>query len=443
MAFKNSVVWEVRSATGSNTNGGGFDPVSGSPGTDYSQQTSPQIAFTDLVIDGTTNTKITSVANPFTSAHVGNIINITSGTNFTVQRVQILSVSGVIATCDKAVGTTSSTGGHGNLGGALATLTVACAQSVANNTIYCVGSETKAVSLSLANSSSGGVNNPTTIIGYTTTRGDGGRFLLTTSTNSCNLVTYDGSQYLLQNIYFQCTAGSPGDGIRASTSGFTYDLCLDNCRISGFNHNIYCPYNVEYLIIPITLNNCQLDSATADGIYSSATIIALNSYFKSNASAGIRMVLQNQSSQTLFCQGCTFYNNTGPGINQLAQVDSATNNTPLILLNCNFHVNGGGYNCGTNGGAAISYAMINCVFDSCVGAINGCVTGVNTFTGIQYNNAFRNNTSFNRSNFPPGIGDITLTAIPWTNPSADDFTLNSTSGGGLLLKASGFQSTVM
>src|SRR5260370_4868451 len=105
MAFAGSVAWEVRPTAGSDSNGGGFDATSATPGTDSSQQNAAQIAYTDLVIDGTTNTKCTSAANPFGAAHVGNIINVTSGTGFTVQRVQIMSVAGTTATVDKSLGT--------------------------------------------------------------------------------------------------------------------------------------------------------------------------------------------------------------------------------------------------------------------------------------------------------------------------------------------------
>ncbi len=65
-------------------------------GIDYSRSTAA-IAFTDLVIDGTTNTDFTSAAKPGGKNFVGNGFNITSGTGFTVQRVQIISnPSGVI-----------------------------------------------------------------------------------------------------------------------------------------------------------------------------------------------------------------------------------------------------------------------------------------------------------------------------------------------------------
>jgi hypothetical protein len=55
MAFLSPAVWEVRS-TGAAANGGAFDATSGTPGTDFSQQDAAQIAYTDMVIDGTTNT---------------------------------------------------------------------------------------------------------------------------------------------------------------------------------------------------------------------------------------------------------------------------------------------------------------------------------------------------------------------------------------------------
>src|SRR5579859_4628846 len=110
MSFAATTEWDVRT-TGSDANGGGFD--TSSSGTDYSQQNAAQVAYTDMVIDGTTNTKFTSALNPVTAAHVGNIINVTSGTGFTVQRVQIVSQAAGVATCDKSLGTLSSTGGHG------------------------------------------------------------------------------------------------------------------------------------------------------------------------------------------------------------------------------------------------------------------------------------------------------------------------------------------
>src|SRR6516225_9792456 len=116
-----TLVFDVRT-TGSDNNGGGFDSGVASPGTDYSQQDSAQIAYTDLVIGSTGNeNQLTSAANPFGSTSPGNVINISGGTGFQTGLYRILSVSGSTATMDQGVGTANSTGGTGNLGGAFAT----------------------------------------------------------------------------------------------------------------------------------------------------------------------------------------------------------------------------------------------------------------------------------------------------------------------------------
>src|SRR4051794_13294314 len=105
MALPSTGVWEIR-VTGASTNGAMFDPSVTAAGTDYSQQDAAQVTYTDLVI-GATTTQLTSAANPFTSAYVGNTINVTGGTGFTVGRYNIRSVAGSTATMDRAVGTAS------------------------------------------------------------------------------------------------------------------------------------------------------------------------------------------------------------------------------------------------------------------------------------------------------------------------------------------------
>src|SRR5207302_10660346 len=93
-----TLVFEVQTG-GNDNNGGGFDSGVSSPGTDYSQQASAQVAYTGLVIGGAGNLdKLTSAAHPFGATSPGNIINITSGTGFTTGLYRILSVSGTTAT---------------------------------------------------------------------------------------------------------------------------------------------------------------------------------------------------------------------------------------------------------------------------------------------------------------------------------------------------------
>jgi len=110
------VIWDP--LNGNNANGGGFAASDGG-----ARITSP-IAYDDLVIDGADNTKLTSAADrAFVANDAGNWLNVTGGTGFTVQRARIVSVASGVATMDRAMGTTSSTGGTGNLGGYLQTFT--------------------------------------------------------------------------------------------------------------------------------------------------------------------------------------------------------------------------------------------------------------------------------------------------------------------------------
>lgn len=98
-------------------------PTAATWGIDYSTLASGRISFTDLVI-GATPTQCTSAANPVGKNFIGNVIAISDGIGFSVQRVIVLSTSGTTATCDKTLGTASSTAGIGRLGGAAASVAV-------------------------------------------------------------------------------------------------------------------------------------------------------------------------------------------------------------------------------------------------------------------------------------------------------------------------------
>lgn len=93
-------------------------PTAATWGVDYSGLVASRYSFTDMVIDAATATKFTSAAFPVGVNFIGNVIAISSSIGFISQRVIVLSISGVIATCDKIIGTLSATGGSGNLGGA-------------------------------------------------------------------------------------------------------------------------------------------------------------------------------------------------------------------------------------------------------------------------------------------------------------------------------------
>ncbi len=426
MAFAATTEWDVQT-TGNDANGGGFDTASS--GTDRSQGSVFQ-AYTDIVIDGTTNTKITSAAHPFDSTSPGNIINITAGTGFTVQRIQIVSVSSGVATCDKAVGTTSSTGGTGNLGGSLLTVdkvTKNTALFIAGNILHIkAGTYTLTATWIIDTSANSG---NLTIVGYQTTHNDGGtKPLITTATNSTKLVQSGaGGVYTIVNLSFSNTASVRADGWWFSNTATGLEVI--NCLFDGFvvalNGDNGVGSAAGFVLWDTEIKNC-----TSDGCRFWFSSWAHGCYFHSNTGDGI----QSSTTGFLTLTNCLLVKNTGRGYG------SAVANASLFASNCTFAGNtsdGIG-----NANSAGTVILNNCIIYGNGGwGVNVSVTSTNTvrFTSGRYN-AFggpntsgnRRNNTFNQSN------DITITADPFTNSSAGDYSLNSTAGGGAACKALGF-----
>jgi hypothetical protein len=61
---------------------------------------------------------------------------------------------------------------------------------------------------------------------------------------------------------------------------------------------------------------------------------------------------------------------------------------------------------------------------------------------VNEGNAYYNNTTAARNNVTAGQGDVTLTADPYTDEASDDYTYNSTAGGGAALKDVRVPSTI-
>ncbi|HHA18180.1 MAG TPA: hypothetical protein ENK70_00545 [Methylophaga sp.] len=169
MAFDLHTDWEVRS-NGTANGGGGF--IVGAAGTDYSQQDAPEVVFTDAVIDAADATKATSILTPFTALHEGNTVYWGSGVGYTVQRAQILDVTAGVATFDKALGTLGSTGGNGNLGGAMTLINENIEIGEAGHHFYIKQDGTHTLVSDIVTLNDATAINPMKFIGYKDTRGD-------------------------------------------------------------------------------------------------------------------------------------------------------------------------------------------------------------------------------------------------------------------------------
>ena len=403
-------------------------PTSGVWSVDYSQNASAFLTFTDMVIDATTNTDFTSAGNPVDVNMLGNIINVTSGTGFTVQRVEIMSIpSGVIGRVDKSLGTLGSTGGNGALGGAVGTSALLSALSiagiVAGNWIFikATGTYTLTVTTTVTAAAKGDTTNGRIRVeGYTTYRGEAdGRPTITSATNSVALFTINDNDYTeWVHLKLTHTAATRGNGWTPTGSNTT-NILIRDCVIDGCLSAILDSSGLLATLIleEVEVENCTSSTAAVSGATSTylygcdihATLEAHDAIFDTNAK-GINSPVAVVSCTITACN-CLFVDNTSDGIG----IGNTTQPVTLSLSNNVFYGNGG---YGINNADAQAVAQAN--------------------SRINRNNAFGSNASGALTGFYSDETEISLTADPFTNKAGRDFTPNSTAGGGALLRAAGF-----
>jgi hypothetical protein len=424
MALSGSTVWEVRTA-GSDTNGGGF--VTGASGTDWSQQDAVKYALTGL----TTAAANAIISTASASADmVGNIIQITSGTNFTAGFYQIISVSaGVSITVDRNCTTAAGAAGVGNIGGALATVNQAIVNMTINGMIAYIkaGSYTRTTTMTL----NGTGGKPYTLIGYTSTRTDNGQATITTASN-ITLVTYSGGNiWIFKNLVFSSTAGTAGQGFDGTNSSYNISLYFINCLFSGLKDALHTGSSVGFT--PLHMDNCEIKNCTNVGIEflsSSSTLVLLDSFIHGCTSDGIAC---SSNALTLFMVRSIVYNNSGKGVNL-----SSNNSHQIYCYDSAICSN-------TSDGLAYTNAGIQnvtlVIHNTIIQSNGGWGLNINTTGGLGYqsvlNNAFRNNTSGNYTAVVTSTGEVTLTGDPFT-AAGTDFSLNNTAGAGAACRQAGF-----
>lgn len=403
-AISINCVWEVRT-TGSDQNGGGF--ITGSSGTDWSQQNSPQYSVTDLV-HSSANANFTSATANWGTDVVGNIIMVEGG-SFPIGRsyYQVITRNSATSiTVDRSPGI-NGTGCTGRLGGALDHPSRAAMNQVAPVGTLGMDVWIKAGTYNFVAGASntygqkintgGTAANVSYWEGYQTTRGDRGTkpvFLATTLAGG-NLV--EAGHVVFINVEVDCA--SLGADAFNCVDHFRTVLCTARRAVNGFNtvvadrcYAVSCttgfqnnPFAIGCVsqtcttqgwITPQRIFRC-IDIGSGNGFRANAsysTLVNCISYGGSGT-AGIRLEGANAS-----CWNCVVMNRTGAGYTGLTVVDAA-------LYNC------AAYN---NSGAATD------------------------------------NTDSRRLE-----GFITLTADPFTNAAGGDFSLNAVAGGGALLRATG------
>lgn len=413
MALPAATVFEVRT-TGSDSNGGGF--VAGASGTDYSQQDSAQYSGTNLVIDGTTNTKVTSATHNFVATDVGNLIQITAGTGFTTGFYQIVSVASNAATLDRSAGTLGSTGGTFAVGGALVSIGKASSGAVTGCTIYL-----KAGTYSITSASTnvaGGCMSPAAssvkVVGYSATRGDAptgsSRPVLQASGITSFTIYTANSSGSIENVILDGNSLTSGRGMSGG-GGRAYNCKAVNCKNNGFNSGVYVFCEASGCS---GSNTAGFASCTTMRCYSHDHVSSCNGFdggmntfsiaYNCNGSG-----FSDGAAGSMSAANCSSYGNAGDGF----KLSAGAGNSACVISNCIAYGNTG---FGVRGPSSDSGRSVYSVF---VGSNTaGAVTGT-------YN----------------GSGQVTLTADPFTNAAGGDFSLNNTAGGGAAVRGAGVPGT--
>lgn len=428
MALSTSSVFEVRTA-GSDNNGGGY--VTGSSGTDFSQQNASQFALTGLT---TTIASATIATTSAAASMVGNMINITGGTNFTTGIYQILSVvAGTSITVDRNATTAAGLIGTGNIGGAYATpakLLTVC--NLAGMTGW-MAAGTYTITTGLT--TTGGVTAASgfaRIEGYNTARGDlspytGLTLPLLKLGAAVTLLTDGNGGYRFENLAFDgnSTTGqaititgayttvfnstvknfSPAANQTVQLGGTASNLIqCELANIGGNQSAIYC--NGSGHII-----NCYVHDNTTTAFFGLVQLNAFNfdvdgTIFANNTGAGCDAIHNNFIMGSV--RRCTFYNNARDGI------QDTTNYNLYGEISNNIFVSNGGV------------------------GLNMSVMSPGRQDSMIHHNAFFGNTSGSYSGILAGVGDIAMTANPFIGSSSGNFALNNTPGAGLAIRAAGF-----
>lgn len=259
----------------------------------------------------------------------------------------------------------------------------------------------------------------------------GTRPTITSSTTTVNLIDLNAKSTIsISNIQFTHTGASRGNGI-VSIAGACIGLYVSNCVFDG------CRCGIDGSDINVSFNiqayvyNCEAKNCTRSGFDVVANAVLDSCYIHANVNG---VIIGSVGSST--CAGgvvnCLIVNNTSQGV-----LTNATGAATVWIRNC---VLAGNTSDGVKvplNGASMNIFMQNCILDSNGGyGFNFSSATVAPTQGCR-NNAYRSNTSGARNGITAGAGDVTLTADPFTNSGGNDWSLNTTAGGGAACRAAG------
>lgn len=318
---------------------------------------------------------------------------------------------------DGAVGSDSNAGTSAGAGNAWATLGKFQTSGAAGDTCYVKASATYTLTGTFTPPAGGLPNGtPTRVIGYTATPGDGGRPLVDTASALSPMVAIGGNCWVI-NFELDGTDTAVGGVLMGNRNAQVQNCLVRRCTTYG--------------ISGAAGGNSILGCEVTD--------------LKAGATAGI------VGSQIV---GCWVHDSPGIGIDGASSSDIGSFISRCIVSG----MGSDGYMIGSLGHCmlmnSVSYGNAgNGVYNPNTyeaGSVINCIIYGNNGYGIRWGytipatgnidfNAIGGNTSGPRLNVTAGPNDVALTADPFTNAAAGDFSLNSTAGGGAACKAVGYE----
>src|SRR5215831_18951577 len=393
-------------------------PTSGTqaPGVDRSHQDTAHFVINNSTITSTTpgansNTLTFTGGYTPTAADVGNVVQMTAGTNINTGFYEITAWTSTTWTVSGATNLTTAGGAGsalvGKMGGAVLT-----ASTVFNSTSIFQLGNLMFVKYNATPYATGTITRSTnnlTIAGFDTTRDkyntDTNRPTFQANANSITILNYQGNNSYFSNMILDANAHTGITGHIIGPGSTSERIKATGCSTAFSGGTAF-------------FLNCQADAFTSLGF------TAADNCFACSCTAGVSgatafRILNGAAVDciSIASQNITHYSCNGDG----------------SFVNCNAYCSSG--QVGTGFSLAQTARCYNCVSWS----MNINYGGIASSQGSILVNCAGGGAA-GADTVPAGNihGFITLTADPFTNGGGNDFSLNNTAGGGILLKAAGY-----
>ena len=252
-----------------------------------------------------------------------------------------------------------------------------------------------------------------------------------TITQTASYYLFLGGSYTFENLKLVCSNATPAVSLLYWSNGTGYaGVVAFNCHFAGGAQTINAgggSYGLR-----LRMQYCEVSGFTSYngaiyaqgfGSYNKAQVSAAFCYFHDNT----RDVGNTSSGNTCFVvfNNCIFdgTNSSGGTAIGIGRANYTETNGCIFY---NYSGNGWYYSIGT------PHDIKNCLFVNCGNAFNSAslVTRGSAAASYFYNNT-NNYTQYTTNYF----NDVELTADPFTDAAAGDFSLNSDAGGGATLRA--------